>query len=217
MPEIDKPSNQRPYGLVVFDFDGTLADTFGWFMEALDVSAEKFGFSKAPANEHETLRGWTFSEISRHLGVPTWKVPRVAHFMRKKMQVDIETISAFDGVKDLLVSLDAAGVKLGLVSSNSWENIEAVLGAKASLFVHRSCGVSIFGKATKLRKILSASGTRPENALFVGDELRDEEAARAVGMKFGAVAWGYNRPDVLRQRHPDEWFETVQEMASVLV
>jgi len=217
MPEIDKPSTRRPYELVVFDFDGTLADTFGWFMEALNVSAGKFGFSKAPTDEHETLRGWSFSEISKHLGVPTWKVPRVAHFMRKKMQVDIETISAFDGVKDLLVSLDAAGIRLGLVSSNSWENIEAVLGTQTSFFVHRSCGVSIFGKASKLRKILSASGTRPENALFVGDELRDEEAARAVGMKFGAVSWGYNRPDVLRERDPDEWFETAQEMSTRLV
>ena len=50
-------------------------------------------------------------------------------------------------------------------------------------------------------------------ALFVGDEIRDAEAARAAGVPFGAVAWGYTSTAALRAQTPAHFFERVEDLS----
>jgi phosphoglycolate phosphatase len=57
----------------------------------------------------------------------------------------------------------------------------------------------------------------PAEALAVGDEVRDIEAARATGVAAGAVAWGYADPGLLRERGPDHLFETMGEVAEAVL
>ena len=56
----------------------------------------------------------------------------------------------------------------------------------------------MFGKAPKLRAVLKASGIPARQAIYLGDEIRDAEAAHKAGMAYGAVAWGYHSMDALR-------------------
>jgi phosphoglycolate phosphatase len=63
-----------------------------------------------------------------------------------------------------------------------------------------------------VRKVLARSNTPATKALLVGDEIRDCEAARTVGVAFGAVAWGYNSPEALRALEPTEFFETMSDI-----
>jgi phosphoglycolate phosphatase len=74
------------------------------------------------------------------------------------------------------------------------------------------CGVSVFGKAVKLRRVLSRNETPPGESIYVGDEIRDIEAAQDAGMAFGAVSWGYNRIEALRAHSPSEVFSSVSEI-----
>ena len=78
-------------------------------------------------------------------------------------------------------------------------------------------GVSVFGKRMKLRKVLRQSGIHPAQAIFIGDEIRDIEAARQAGIASGAVAWGFTDPDALRAHSPDMLFTSVDEMLHTLV
>jgi phosphoglycolate phosphatase len=92
-----------------------------------------------------------------------------------------------------------------------------VLGPEnAALIGHYACGAGLFGKAAKLRKVLKASGIPGSEAICIGDEIRDHEAAARVGIAFGAVAWGYARPDALRACSPALTFETMDEIARKL-
>lgn len=52
----------------------------------------------------------------------------------------------------------------------------------------------------------------PRQAIAIGDEARDCEAARAAGIAFGAVTWGYAAPETLRSLNPDEIFSTVDDI-----
>ena len=55
--------------------------------------------------------------------------------------------------------------------------------------------------------MLKRAEVAAREAIYVGDELRDADAARAVGIAFGAVTWGYATPEVLRARRPDRLFD----------
>ena len=203
--------------LALFDFDGTLADSFPYFAAALDEAAPRFGFRRIADDEVETLRSMDTREILRELHVPVWKVPAIASFMRERIAAEREDIPVFSGVRPALRRLREKGLALGIVSSNAAPTIRAVLGEEtAALVAHYECGISLFGKPARLKRVLRRCGMEPEETIYIGDELRDLDAARAAGMRFGAVTWGYNRPDVLEARKPDAVFRTVDEIAETL-
>ena len=91
------------------------------------------------------------------------------------------------------------GVELALVTSNTRDAARAVLGdAALRLFRHTHCGTAMFGKRFKLRELLWTSRLTPAEIVCIGDEIRDAEAARAVGLDFIGVAWGYTHPAALQ-------------------
>jgi phosphoglycolate phosphatase len=201
------------YTLALFDFDGTLADTFPWFLSAVNRMAETHGFKRIDAGEVETLRGYSARQIVEHLGVPAWKLPRIGIDMRRLMAEDIRQIHPFEGIGAMLRNLSDRGVALAVVTSNVCDNVRHVLGAEhAARIRYYECGASLFGKGGKLRRVLKQSSVRPGEAIFIGDEIRDIEAARAEGIPFGAVAWGYTRVEALEAYAPAEVFADVGEV-----
>ncbi|MBK1836088.1 HAD hydrolase-like protein [Azospirillum sp. YIM B02556] len=204
---------RRDYRLAIFDFDGTLADSFPWFVGVLNGVADRYGFNRVQAGEVERLRGYDARQIMRHLGVSNWKLPFIANHMRELMARDIDGIGLFDGVPEMLRVLNGRGVTVAIVSSNSVENIRGILGAEAAGRVaHFGCGASLFGKAAKFRKMLRMTGVPADQAVAIGDEVRDIDAARKVGIGCAAVTWGYARGDALAARRPDRLLTRVEEI-----
>jgi phosphoglycolate phosphatase len=153
-----------------------------------------------------------------HLGVPAWKLPRIGIDMRRLMAEDIRQIHLFDGIGAMLQGLSDRRVALAIVTSNAYDNVRHVLGAEhAALIRYYACGASLFGKRGKLRRVLKQSGVRPSEAIFVGDEIRDIEAARAEGIPFGAVAWGYTHVAALEAYSPAAVFADVGEVVEKIV
>ncbi len=203
------------YELAAFDFDGTLADTFPWFSEILNQVAERFGFRPIGTDEVEILRGSDTQAILKRLAIPMWKMPMIAAHMRSLAAQQIDQVRLFEGVREALGELHERGVRVAIVSSNASETIQKVLGPEACARITQyECGASLFGKPAKLKKVLRRCGVAPERAIYVGDEIRDADAAKATGMAFGAVSWGYNRVDALAARGPQEIFDSFQDLVA---
>ena len=201
------------YRLALFDFDGTLADSFPWFLGVVNRLADEHSFRHIEEHELETLRGQSARQVMGALGVPVWKLPRIAHQMRREMATDIGRITLFPGVDQILRGLAGRGIELAVVTSNSLDNVRRVLGPESSeLIRHYACGASMFGKRPKLRAVLRDSGVPAAEAISIGDEIRDLEAARAEGIAFGAVSWGYTNPEALRAQGPEEVFARPEEI-----
>lgn len=206
------------YQLVVFDFDGTLADSFPWAASVVNQYADRYGFKRIDPTEHEALRNFDARELMEHLGVRMWKVPQMAIDVRKRMAKEIDKIPLFPGIDEMLHGLARAGIQLSVVSSNSETNVRTVLGARsAALFQVFDCGASVFGKAPKVKSVVKKCGCAPERSILIGDEIRDADAARKTGLAFGAVAWGYTNPEALRALHPEAFFSSVEDIVRQLV
>jgi phosphoglycolate phosphatase len=122
-------------------------------------------------------------------------------------------IELFPGTPDLLEQLAATGVKIALVTSNAEANARKILGAEhAARIDFYACGSSLFGKAPKFRRVLRKMGIPATATLAVGDETRDIDAAREVGMRAGSVLWGYASEEVLTALNPDALFRTPQDI-----
>jgi phosphoglycolate phosphatase len=206
-----------PYSLVIFDLDGTLVDSFPWFLRNVNDVADRFGFRKVAEHEIEDLRHKPAREILRLLGIPLWKLPRIARHMQRMMAEDAVSAPLFDGAAEVLRALASAGHRLALVTSNSEANAREKLGDSATLFAHFACGTSIFGKAAKFRRVLKQARVAASETLAIGDETRDIEAARAAGIACGAVTWGYAAPSALKAFGPDLVFEQMDDIARALI
>ena len=217
MSEYTKATSTPRYRLAIFDFDGTLGDSLTWVVTVINQVVDKFSLRGIQESEYETVRGLDPGQMIRHMGVPPWKIPLIGAYLRMLMARDIEQVELYPGIRELLHCLAEQGTLLAVVSSNSYENVSQVLGAEiARLFEHFECGVSVFGKPPKLRKVLSKSGCSPAEAIYIGDEIRDVQAARQVGVAAGAVGWGYNTADSLQAHDPTHFFATVADIHNAL-
>lgn len=205
------------YELTIFDFDGTLADSFPWFIRIFNDVAEKYNFRRIEDHEIEALRGLDSRKIIEHLKIPMWKMPFIARHMRKQMARDLNQIFLFPGVDEMLQGIADNGVTIAIVSSNAQANIQAILGSKnACLIKYYSCGSGLFGKARKFKKLIRQSDIPASQTICIGDELRDLHAARSVGAAFGAVSWGYAKPESFISYSPDETFLDISDIAEKL-
>jgi len=203
--------------LVVLDFDGTLADSFDWFCSVLNGVADRYRFRRVEAYEVEALRLQGARAIVSHLGIPRWKLPFIARHMHALAARDAARIALFPGVPAMLADLRDAGVPLAILSSNRADTVRRVLGPEnADRIEAYACGASLFGKARRLRTLLARRGVAPARALCIGDEVRDLEAARALGCPFGAVAWGYTDARALAALGPEHLFAEPADIASLL-
>ncbi|MFO1108725.1 MAG: HAD hydrolase-like protein [Bradyrhizobium sp.] len=205
-----------PYSLVIFDLDGTLVDSFPWFLRHVNDVADRFGFRRIADHEIEGLRHAGSREIIRRLQVPVWKLPAIARHMRRMKAGHLDGIPLFSGTPAMLRSLRDGGLTLALVSSDHEVNARRQLGEAAELFAYFDCGASLFGKAAKFRRVVKRAGVSPAQAVSIGDEIRDIEAARAAGIACGAVMWGYAASNALRALGPELVFERMEDIAARL-
>ena len=206
------------YRLAIFDFDGTLADTLPWMRSIFNDLADEHGFRRVEPHEYERFRDLHGHALLRELGLPLWKLPRVLTSMRSRMAGHTGSFSLFPGINEVFERLAAAQIRMAIVSSNARENIERILGPNNTrLVAHFGCGVAMFGKAAKLRQAVRQGGVPPSQAIYIGDEVRDAEAAAEAKLAFGAVTWGQHSAENLARQKPAHLFMSVREIADQLL
>ena len=204
------------YKLAIFDLDGTLSDSLPWFRRVVNSFADKHRFRRIEDGDVEMLRGKSSREIIAYLEVPTWRMPLIAADMRRMKSQTIDSIPLFAGVEAMLQELSQRGVILAMVSSDSEANVRRALGGNAALISQFACGASMFGKAAKFKTVLKRTGVAADDAICIGDEVRDGEAARQAGIDFGAVSWGYARSEALQQLSPVLVFDSVADISRLV-
>ena len=204
------------YRLAIFDFDGTLADSFPFFLSVFNTIADRHGFRRIDTARAGELRHYDTRQMMAHVGMPAWKLPLASKTFMAMMKDSAHAIPLFGGVEEALRHLHAKGVLLTVVSSNAEHNVRTVLGPElAGLVRQYECGMSIFGKASRIRAVLRDCGVTPAEAIYIGDQGTDAEAARKVGVAFGAVHWGYATIEALRAQGCEAEFVTPRDLHGI--
>ena len=194
-----------PVRVVIFDFDGTLADTLAVGIDACNAIAPEFGLRAVSRAEVPGLMGMTTRDALRSLGVPMHLVPALVRRVRTQMRRRLPEVRLFDGIDAALADLHGAGIRLGVITSNSRANVELCLERHGVIawfeFIHSS--THLFGKDRALARVLRRLAVPASHAVYVGDQDRDLEAARRCRIPVVAVGWGYQSAAQLDGLHPD--------------
>jgi len=207
---------ERP-GLILFDFDGTVADTLVVSHGILNDLAREFGFRELPREELEAARAMGTRQFIRHLGISNWRVPSISKRGLQLLHERIHLVTPIEGMPEVLATLRVRGHRLGILTSNSEANVRAFL-QRHDLphfdFIRTSS--KLFGKDREMRRLLKAEKISPAEILYVGDETRDIEAAKVAGLRMAAVAWGYNSTEALSALEPEFLLSSPGELLDLL-
>ena len=206
--------------VIIFDFDGTIADT----VEALVVIANRlaleFDYPQITPEELALLRNLTSREIIKYSGISVFKIPFLVKKVKGELKRKIPDLKPISGIQESLLILKEKNYRLGIITSNSEENVKEFLKVNdlESIFEFIYSGVTIFGKTTIINNVLRQQQIKSSEAIYVGDETRDVEASQKANIKVVAVTWGFNNEEVLAQqkpdflvRHPSELLDVIQE------
>jgi phosphoglycolate phosphatase-like HAD superfamily hydrolase len=202
---------------VLFDFDGTLADTFSAGIEILNILAAEFRFRPLPPEEVSLARELSTRGLMKHLGIPRMKLPHISKRGTEEIGKRMDSIVPLPEMPELVRKLSAMGFRLGILTSNSEANVRAFLkNHDLEIFDFIKSSSKLLGKGSVLRRLMREFQLKPREIFFVGDELRDIEAAQETGVHIAAVTWGYNSTPALTEAAPDYLFAKPSELSTLL-
>lgn len=206
-----------PFKYIVFDFDGTIADSRAVFLTLYNEIAIKNGYHQLTEENLEEMRGISIAERCRLLGVPLYKIPFIASAIIKKYKAAVPSLLFNEGMRELLVSLTENNKPFAVLSSNSKSNIEAFFKINNITNNNVFCSRSVFGKHILINKFLKEKGLKPAEILYVGDELRDVVACRKSGVSIAWVSWGYDSEESLKNNKPDYHIDSPAQILSLVL
>ena len=202
--------------IFLFDFDGTIADTVDAAVRIYNEIAQEYGYTLVTKENFPTLRNMSALENVRYLGISILKIPFIAKQVRAMLEHEVADITPISGVVESLRTLKNKGYELHIVSSNSKENILLFLDNNTlNTFTDVHSVSDVFGKHTAIRSLIEANAWDRSSVTYIGDEARDIDAAKKVGIKAVAVSWGYNSKEALQKSMPDIILSNPSELTTL--
>jgi len=189
---------------IIFDFDGTLADSKEVFISVYNQIADKHDYRQIEPGNLQYLRTLTITERCRYLKVPMYRIPFLATEFLSRYKQALDRVKLFDGIRELLLGLNALGLETAIISSNAEHNIAGFLSANEIGSVSKIyCSSNLFGKVKLINGFLKKYKLGPEQVIYVGDEVRDIVACKKAGVKIVWVDWGYDGRETAVSEKPD--------------
>jgi len=201
--------------LIIFDFDGTIADSTHLTFQIYEKLSESFGLKAFTETEIIELKALTMHERLKKHQISIFQVPRLARKTRKIVSELMTEIKPFDGMKDVMETLTHKGYEIGIVSSNSKKNITKFLNHYG--FPHPKLiygKASFFGKRKHLKRMHRK--LKSNDTYYVGDEIRDILACEGIEIKMIAVTWGFDDEALLKETNPSYIARKPEEIIKIV-
>jgi phosphoglycolate phosphatase len=207
-----------PRPLAIFDFDGTVADSFAESLLAYNRVAPRLHLRQVTDDEVLRLRQLGTGAMMKALGVPKWKLPQLMIAARAELHNNFHSVKPVPGIVEALGDLSAVNCRLAMVTSNSNENVRSFFSRHGiDNFETIVAGVSVLGKATRLRRLLKSARVAAAHAVYIGDTCPDVRAAREAGTAAVAVSWGFNDAGPLLAEMPDALVDSAGELPGTIL
>jgi phosphoglycolate phosphatase len=202
---------------VIFDFDGVIVDTFPHSRDIACLLYEEFRHEKPKKETVEKLMGQGIRTVIKELRVPLTKIPYFERKFRQELALRIDKVKIFKGIKAVLKQIKNKDYPLGILSSNSQKNLHYIFQKnQIDFFDFIYSDSSCFGKGKVLAKLLKKLHLKPKEAIYIGDEERDVQAAKQNKVKVIAVGWGYDNEQVLKKQKPDFFAKEPKDLLKIL-
>ncbi len=208
---------------VIFDFDGTIADTLPFtFKKIIGINQRLRITSTANNKIIDKLKKMDYRELLKEFKIDWLKIPIILWEIKKaqeELYFHLEQIKVFPGIKTLLENLIKKNIDCYIYSSNLKKNIERFLEINAlkKYFKKIYTGKNLLGKDRDLLKILRNEKLKKEEVIYIADEVRDVLACKKIGLKIIGVSWGLNEGQLLKKKGADFIAKNTDDIKNLVI
>ena len=207
----------KTYSTIIFDFDGTIADSLLLMIDIFNSMVHKFHADPIGIEKIEYLRGLTIKELVHELKIPILLIPEFLFIGKRMMKKRIDELEPITGISHLIEKLSKK-YTMGILTSNDAETVqEFLLQHDLNHFKWIHSETSLFGKDKAIRKRLKLEHVIHREVLYIGDEIRDVESCKKVGIDVVSVAWGLNSHTLLESSEPTFIVDEPAELETILL
>lgn len=203
--------------LLIFDFDGTIADTFEAGYEIFNKLADELGYRQVNREELQQLRAMSTLEALRYTNIPLRRMGKVAQRGCQELVSRIDGILPFPTAAQTLHELHRHGYRLCIITSNTRENVARFLrNHDLEIFEFVWSSAMVLGKTREICNVLRHQELQSGEVILIGDETRDIEAAQSAGIPVIAISSGYATRAALEKARPTALVDTFSELLPLL-
>lgn len=197
--------------LVIFDFDGTIADSIPQALDMYNELALEFGLQSISQEQFVSLQSRSINIIIKELGISWLKIPSLIKRGRELIGQRLDFLTPCNGMPQFIQFLNDNEHCYGVLTSNSVENVDRFFSRHDIPMPAFIDSVSrLRNKSVYLKKRRRQYDGRP--LIYVGDEVRDVEAARKAKISAIAVDWGFNTRESLIKAGPNEVVSNTEQL-----
>ena len=210
---------------VCFDLDGTLVDTADDLAAPVNHMREARGLKPLPLEEYRPFasagsRGLLHIGLGATTDDPDYPALRTEFLNRYEQEIAVHS-RLFDGMPELLAWLEANGIRWGVISNKLEYLVRRLvqqlgLGHRVALAYGGDTAPRAKPWPDPLKMALQETGLTARQCVYIGDDLRDIQAAHAVDMPAVAAAYGYGNPNEIPQWRADHIVTSPQEFLAML-
>lgn len=214
---------KKQFDLIVWDWDGTLADSTGMIAEAVVQAAEQVGLPKLELQAARNIIGLGLRESIHALfgDIPAEQAQALAKQYTANYFAGEQAIPLFSGAQDTIAELSRRGYKLAVATGKGRRGLNLALersGVKQHFQATRTVD-ECFSKPhpQMLDELMDHLVTTPERTLMIGDSTYDLQMAQNAGVQSLGVAFGAHTREKLLAHHPKEIFNAFGELSDWLL
>jgi len=210
------------FDAAIVDLDGTMVDTLGDFVVALNLMLRDLALAAVDAAAVETMVGkgseHLIASVLRHVGAADGLYERAwERYQFHYLAINGQHSAVYEGVAKGLAALRGRGLRLACLTNKPTAFALPLLAAKGlDGYFEQVFGGDAFERKKPdplpLRKTCEALGTLPARTLMVGDSSNDAKAARAAGCPVVLVSYGYNHGEPVRGVDADGFVDSLLEL-----
>ncbi len=223
----DNPENpfvywgQKPphmsFRLLIFDFDGTIANTLEVAVEIVNELGAEFGFPEVNQTQLIEFKNKSVAELLKLSGLSWMQLPLFVKRARDRFKHHLAQVHPIEGMEEVLRALHAQGYQLGILTSNTEDSVKEFLDRyDLNHFEFIYAPDSLFGKSKVIKDVLKQFHLKRSEVVMIGDEARDIEAAVKAKVQSVAVTWGFNGEEILNECQPTYVVRKPAELLEVI-
>lgn len=205
------------YSTIIFDFDGTIADSYLITYQIYNELAKKYKLKPIADEDIPILRTMKPFELLAYFKIPIHLIPFLLIDGRRLFKKYVKELQPIQGIADILKKLHEKNYSMGILTSNSKSNVEVFL-KEHSLdffsFIHSE--KNLFGKDTALQHFIDKKNLDKNKVIYIGDEVRDIESCKKIDLSIISVSWGFNEAGVLSKAKPSYLVNRPEELLKIL-
>ena len=235
MNSVSAKTSMHQVQAAIIDLDGTMVDTMGDFVVAINLMLGDLGFApvdrdvvalrvgKGSENLVNSVLNYALTQVNRAPSAPDNIAlfnQAITSYQQHYRAINGQHSAVYPGVTDGLQALQASGFKLACLTNKPIDFAQELLQSKGlgGFFSHLFGGDSFAAKKPDALPVLQtckALGTLPAHTLMIGDSSNDAQAARAAGCPVVLVTYGYNHGMPIRSVDADSYVESLADIVKL--